>query len=631
MKLQTKVLLLLLPLTMAASALVLILSKGAISNVLVLETAKRVFLATDEISPKVNTGMRTREEKALLPLLNAAHVQLRASYAMALAPDGAVLAHTNVVEKGKIYTDPVTLQALSNEKPEYKVIDVKGHKILDVVAPIWSNDGDFLFSHEKGGKTLLGILRIGLSIEDTMDTRDRILRRIALILSCTSGVLLLVILLFLHKILFPIRLLSVSTRKIGEGRYDVSVPVTTSDEIGELADAFNKMADTLDKTTVSRNKLSGEVAERKKAEENLLQLLSLHRATLESTADGILVIDTDRTVITKNLKFLQMWLIPDDIAASKDYKKLLAYVLNQLTAPEEFAATVEWLYAHPEEESFGILTFKDGRIFERFSLPQKIENRIVGRVWSFRDITKHRKLEGMLLQSEKMSAVGQLAAGVAHEINNPLGIILGFAQSAVKKIKDDDPLALPLKTIEREAVRCKNLVQNLLVFSRTSKNDSFDKLNLNDAVESALSLILTQTNTRNVELVKKLGACIPDINANRTQLQQITLNLANNAIDAMPNGGTLTIGTSLSDKRPGHVEIHVRDTGTGIPGELQKRVFEPFFTTKEVGKGTGLGLSLVYEMVQKHGGAIELESEEGKGAKFTVFLPVQPAPAQEAA
>lgn len=227
-----------------------------------------------------------------------------------------------------------------------------------------------------------------------------------------------------------------------------------------------------------------------------------------------------------------------------------------------------------------------------------------------------------LRQSEKMSAVGQLAAGVAHEINNPLGIILGFAQGLTKRLKEDDPMAMPLKSIEREAVRCANLVQDLLVFSRTAKIE--DELSdLNETLTGALSLIFARAKTQNVEIVSEMSADLPRIPANRNKLQQALINLANNAIDAMPKGGTLTVGTSLSDRNTGYVEINVRDTGHGIPKEIQARVMEPFFTTKETGKGTGLGLSLVYAIVQKHNGSIELESEEGKGTRFTVFLPIQ--------
>jgi signal transduction histidine kinase len=286
-----------------------------------------------------------------------------------------------------------------------------------------------------------------------------------------------------------------------------------------------------------------------------------------------------------------------------------------------------------------VLYFLPVRIIKRLEnslldLNRGLENKIGERTALLTETNKRlqtelihrRELEDSLVQSEKMSAVGQLAAGVAHEINNPLGIILGFAQSVVKRLKNEnDPLTLPLKTIEREAVRCKDLVQNLLVFSRTSKSAQLEEVDLNAAAEVALSLISTRTKTHNVELIKELCADSPKIRSNKSQLQQIIVNLANNAIDAMPKGGTLTIRTSLSGRQPGHVEIQMRDTGSGVPKEMQKKIFEPFFTTKEVGKGTGLGLSLVYEMVTKHYGTIELASEEGKGTEFAVFLPVHSA------
>jgi PAS domain S-box-containing protein len=249
------------------------------------------------------------------------------------------------------------------------------------------------------------------------------------------------------------------------------------------------------------------------------------------------------------------------------------------------------------------------------------DGRFTGNIVIYRDLREIRKLQESVLQTEKMGAVGQLAAGVAHEINNPLGIILGFAQSLVKRLKEDDPLALPLKSIEREALRCKSLVQDLLVFSRSSKIES-EHLDLNEALVGALSLIFARARTQGVEIVQQLSPELPRILANRNKLQQVLINLANNAIDAMPKGGTLTIATALGGDRPGHVEIGVSDTGHGIPGEIRARIMEPFFTTKEAGKGTGLGLSLVYEIVKNHRGTVEVESEEGKGSKFTIRLPL---------
>lgn len=236
-----------------------------------------------------------------------------------------------------------------------------------------------------------------------------------------------------------------------------------------------------------------------------------------------------------------------------------------------------------------------------------------------------KKMEQTLLQSEKMAAVGQLAGGVAHELNNPLGVILGFAQSAARRLSPGDPLELPLKSIEREAVRCKALVQDLLTFSRVGKLEKED-LDVNQTLDSSLSLVLAQSRVKNAELVREFSPDLPKLFANKNQIQQIIVNLCNNAMDAMPQGGKLILRTQrsrLDDKDA--IEIQVQDTGHGIPNESLPRLFEPFFTTKEVGKGTGLGLSLVYEIVRKHGGQIKVESEVGQGACFRIYLPLQQA------
>ena len=238
------------------------------------------------------------------------------------------------------------------------------------------------------------------------------------------------------------------------------------------------------------------------------------------------------------------------------------------------------------------------------------------------EINERKKMESVILQSEKMAAVGQLAGGVAHEINNPLGVILGFAQGVVRKVSPGDPLEMPLKSIEREALRCKQLVQDLLTFSRIGKTEK-EEADLNQVIDSALSLILAQAKTRNTELVKEFAPNLPQIQANKNQIQQVIVNLCNNAMDAMPGGGTLTLCTkkfSLNGKDA--LEIQVQDTGQGISKEIQAKIFEPFFTTKEIGKGTGLGLSLVYEIIQKHEGRIKIDSETGKGSRFYVYLPI---------
>lgn len=225
-----------------------------------------------------------------------------------------------------------------------------------------------------------------------------------------------------------------------------------------------------------------------------------------------------------------------------------------------------------------------------------------------------------LQQSEKMAAVGQLAAGVAHELNNPLGIILGFSQALVKRADTGDPLLHPLKSIEREALRCKNLVVNLLTFSRTSKA-AMEEFDLNELIIGTLSIVETQARVKAVEVFRDLAA-LPLFLGDKNQIQQVLVNLCNNAIDAMPDGGALTIRTrSVAAGAGPKTVVEIIDTGSGIASEIRGKIFDPFFTTKEVGRGTGLGLSLVYEIIQRHKGSIELESVLGRGTTFTLAFP----------
>ena len=236
------------------------------------------------------------------------------------------------------------------------------------------------------------------------------------------------------------------------------------------------------------------------------------------------------------------------------------------------------------------------------------------------DITERKELELMLMQSDKLSAVGQLAAGIAHEINNPLGIILGFAQAAAKKIKDSDALFLPIESIRREALRCKNLVENLLAFSRQSKTQ-MGEIDINETITNTLSIIEAQAKVKSVEIIKELDI-LPLLMGNQNQIQQVIINLCSNAIDAMPDGGKITVRTRSgpvgNEKK---IILEVEDNGSGIPEEVRGKMFNPFFTTKEVGKGTGLGLSLVYEIIQRHNGVIKVESDCGRGTTFTIILP----------
>lgn len=248
-----------------------------------------------------------------------------------------------------------------------------------------------------------------------------------------------------------------------------------------------------------------------------------------------------------------------------------------------------------------------------------------------------KQLQLQAIHMDRMSAVGQLAGGVAHEINNPLTAVLGQAQILLAKLKETDAFYAPLKKIEQAALRCKKIVRGLLDFSRPSQS-TFEELDLPGIIQASLDLCEADLKKARITVEKRFSQNLPKAEGNSSELQQVLLNLINNSIQAMARGGTLTVETRIqesasSDKSQNNVstrpktscvEVIVKDTGIGIPKEHLSRVFEPFFTTKEVGKGTGLGLAVSLGIVKKHGGDLRVESAGlNRGALFFLSLPVK--------
>ncbi|MBI4396922.1 MAG: HAMP domain-containing histidine kinase [Elusimicrobia bacterium] len=296
----------------------------------------------------------------------------------------------------------------------------------------------------------------------------------------------------------------------------------------------------------------------------------------------------------------------------------------------------------------GTAAFGEGNWDFRIDLPARNELGELARSFNqMADDIKH--LEMQTVHMHRMSAVGQLAGGVAHEINNPLTGVLGQSQLLLQKMTPEDPRRAHIEKIERAAQRCKRIVRSLLDFSR-QKETTFSYVNINEAVDATLELCEPDLQGGRVAVIKDFSSAIPAITGNGSQLQQVFLNLVSNAIQAMPEGGTLTISTqvasfvspsSADQKSEEAVEARFTDTGVGIQTQHLNHVFEPFFTTKEIGKGTGLGLSVSLGIVRNHGGDIKVESAgAGRGATFRVLLPAAgkavpgigiPAPASEAA
>ena len=225
-----------------------------------------------------------------------------------------------------------------------------------------------------------------------------------------------------------------------------------------------------------------------------------------------------------------------------------------------------------------------------------------------------------LVQSEKMAAVGTLSAGLAHEVKNPLSAVLGYAQLSMRKLDQPDVIKQHLETIESETRRCNEIIGNLMQFSRQEKGE-FEDLEINEVVEKSVGIVDHQLGLNNVQVAIELAPDIPRIIGNANQLQQVLMNLAINAQQAMqPDGGTVDIATYFDDE---NVYISVSDTGPGISQEVAEKIFEPFFTTKTAGEGTGLGLSVTYGIIRDHHGDIRVEESDGGGARFVIQLPLE--------
>jgi len=230
-----------------------------------------------------------------------------------------------------------------------------------------------------------------------------------------------------------------------------------------------------------------------------------------------------------------------------------------------------------------------------------------------------RETQLQLLQLEKLRSLGEMAAGVAHEINNPLGGILLYASLLLEELHPDDPKRVDLERIVSEATRCKEIVKSLLEFARRSSPDK-EIVDVNRTINEGLLFLENQAAFLNIRIIKELDPALPKVYGNSGQLKQVFMNIILNAVDAMQGEGLLHIKTYTQNGGK-EVVISFTDTGVGIPQEILPRIFDPFFTTKEVGKGTGLGLSVSYGIVREHGGRIEVESEVGKGSTFRVILP----------
>ncbi|GEM_PF-1016408 len=454
----------------------------------------------------------------------------------------------------------------------------------------------------------------------------------------------------------PIEILTKEAEVIGRGDFDhlMTVKVDTKDEVGRLSRAFQKMVMDLKDTTVSRDLLMKEMVNRVNAQKEASAARRDWEDSFNAIGDMITIHDADFNIIRAN----------------KAAESVLGLTISEILKQKCFKSYHG--KDSPPDACPSCKVFKTGKnavaeIFEphlnRFieikAMPRlDADGKVIGLVHIVRDITDRKKAEeklhnalkdeirareimtsmlddnnqirqelekklselkqvqSMLVQSEKLASLGRLVSDMAHEVNNPLMVISGNAQLSLLDGSLKGELKNYIEIIHSECNRAKSIIERLLMFSRPGKGEQ-KLVDINASIESIIKLLDHSFGLSNVKIITHFTPGLPFVLVDDKHLQEVFMNLLNNARDAMPKGGKVVISTSLDEKR---VKIEVRDSGVGMDEATLSRLFEPFFTTKE--KGTGLGLSVCYGIIKAHNGELKFTSQPGKGSTAYVFLPI---------
>jgi two-component system NtrC family sensor kinase len=345
-----------------------------------------------------------------------------------------------------------------------------------------------------------------------------------------------------------------------------------------------------------------EIARLKDFSENIVESLNV----------GVLAVDLEGIVESWNTRMEQLFGVLRRDAVGRRLSSLLPEELAQEIAARGDQEHITGIYKQRLHHQGKHLTLN----VSITPLVSKSNERI-GRLLLFDDVTQRERMEEQMTQTEKLTSLGLLAAGVAHEVNTPLAVISNYIQMLAKQMPEGDPRQSIIDKIVKQTFRASEMVNNLLNFSRTGAAEAAS-VDVNRVVEETLSLVAHPLKSSQIQVVKELCESLPPVHGSANKLQQVFLNLFLNARDAMPGGGMLEVRTAAHN---GSVEIEIADTGGGIAREDINRIFDPFFTTKANGRGTGLGLSVSYGIIKEHAGKIDVRSTPGKGTSFHVEFP----------
>ncbi len=465
---------------------------------------------------------------------------------------------------------------------------------------------------------VVGALQVAVSQQDVQEVLVRERNYfLGMVIMVSVIVILLTFLTIRRAVTRPLRGLMAQIAALGQGQAPPNLEIPGQDEVAQLGRAFNALAQNLDE-----------------ARRGLLAESASARGVIQSITDGIIAVDRSGRIQTWNRAMEERYGVPEAEVLGRGLfeafpaleKEGLGRGLETLLRGER----PEIFLKHFEHE-----TRHRGRVVLniRGSALRGPEDEVSGAVLAIEDVTDRLSLEREVQQAEKLAVVGQLAAGIAHQIGTPLNVISGSAEYLMMEWGSERPRPQELEIIVAQTDRITKLIRQLLNFARPTRLE-LGPVRMNELLEEVLGLTEHQIAKERISIQTDFQAGLPVLAGDANQLEQAFLNIIVNAWHAMPEGGTLSLRTHLAPgsdrlRRGGRaaqgVEVLIADTGIGIPAEHLPRIFDPFFSTKGVGKGTGLGLAIARRIVEDHHGTIEVSSEVGRGTSFRIWLPTEGA------
>lgn len=599
--LRTKFLITTLGVILFLGVLLIILVKTIMTQRLEIELQKRgVYIAKNIASLSIDSILTENFLNLNLLILEHKEIDEDIKYIFILDEKGNVFAHT-FEEKF-----PATLKKANIVRPgqayNIQLLIMGEAHILDIAYPIL--------------KGKLGTLHLGISKEPIRGAISAITGMLTLLIIgflVLEGIITVITATAVTK---PVTKLIHSAEKIGSGNLEHKVSVKTNDEIGQLASAFNKMTEDLRTTTVKRDELAREVIERKKVEEALKISEKKYRDLVNNALVGIFKSNLKGDIHYVNDALLTIF----EFVSTEEMMGV--GVLSRYKNPGNREILIENLKRTGKVNNLEVEAFTKKGEPKNILLSATLDGDVISGM--VMDITEHKQTEKALQKAEHLKMIGELVIGLAQEIRNPLAGIQVSVETLYQEVfTSEEDKAIILKVIN-EIKRIDLLLKNLLKFARPSKPELMS-ININDILDKTIAFSLRHpsfsSNTITaINVLKNFDKNLPEVIADPIQLQQAFMNMILNAIDAMQDGGTLTVRTSF-DTELNVIQITISDTGKGIDEKVRDKIFQPFFTTKA--RRNGLGLAITKRLVEEHGGDICVESNPGKGATFIILFPIK--------